>query len=185
MEQGRRFGIVGSSEGNLSDLEKYLNETSANPQGIESTLDGAINGTVYLPDNTRVHSRVWKFNKDPWQFYSENGQLLFSLDNIRLAIVRADDYHSDNRCVSILRFDWSHNAAEDNPTSNQKIPVQVRINAADGTTLQDWEPGLVTPGAEWRRRPVSFMQDIDPEMSDRIGGAGLYLFFCHARMYEC
>ncbi len=185
MEQGRRFGIAGSSEGSLSDLEKYLNETSGNPDGIESTLDSAITESLNLPANARVQSRGWRFKKDPWQFYSEGGQLLFSLENIRFTIVKADDHNAGNRCATILRFDWSVHTDTGILVSNQNIPMQLRINAPGGAALLDWELGRVTPTAEWLRRPVSYLQDIDPALFDRIGGAGLYLFFYNARLYEC
>jgi hypothetical protein len=185
MEKGRRYGIVGSSEGSLSDLEKYLNETSGEPEGIESTLDSAITESLNLPDNAHVNMRVWRFKKDPWQFYSKDGQLVFSLENIRFTNIRADDHQGGDRCAGILRFDWSVHTDTDILVSNQNIPVQLRINAADGTVLHDWEPGRVTPTVDWLRRPVSYLQDINPALFDRIGGAGLYLFFYNARLYEC
>ncbi len=185
MDNGRRFGIVGSSEGSLSDLEKYLDETSGEPEGIESTLSNAITESLALPDNAQVQMQVWRFKKDPWQFYSEDGQQLLSLENIRFTNVRAENKDAGYRCAVILSFDWNVPADSGMFVSNQNIPVQLRINAADGTALFDWEPGRMTPSADRQGRPVSFMQDIDPALFDRIGGAGLYLFFYNARLYEC
>ena len=184
MEGKRNYGEMSVGEDALFNLEKYSNSTLAAATEIQSNLDSIIAASLDLAPDTRAASRIWGFKKDPWQFYSESGQLLFSLENIRITVVKAIDLSHGLRGLMILRLDWT-TFSDDEFAGKIEIPTFIHATDGDGETLVTWDLGQLRPTADWVRRPVSFMQDFDPRIYDNISGAELCLCMFNNRLYEC
>jgi len=185
MNLERNFGASPVREDNPYNLEGYGNESVKEFAEIDSVLDRIITEGLGLPENCPAEGRLWRFKKDPWQFYSDSGQLLFTLEHIRFTIFKAGDLDGGSRCNVILRFDWTNQRWDDLDWSKPEIPMIIRAVNDEGECLFQWDLGKLCAQSDWIRRPVSYMQDIDPDIFQHITGISWHLFFGKGRLYEC
>ena len=184
MEDKRTYGALETGQDELLDLEKYANSSDIPGARIESTLDTVFAASLGLATGSPAESNVWGFKKDPWQFYSEAGELLFSLEDIRFTIVRAADHRKEYRCLMVLRLDWTTFCGDELIPKNE-VPLFVHVTNGAGEAVLTWDLGRLRVGSGWVRRPLSFIQDFDPRLYEDIHSAHLHLFLLNCRLYEC
>jgi len=186
MKGERNFGTYHSTPDNPYEVEKYGNRTVSEPQRIESNLTRMVTAGLDLPSKCSGRSRLWHFEKEPWQFYSDSGHLLFSLGNIKFSVWHMDDFENAFRGVMLLRFDWTDGVvSEEEEGRNREVPMFVEIEGRENNTPAVWDLGRLAVGRKWVRRPVTFMQEFDPEDFSRIRGCRWCIFPRRERMYEC
>ena len=185
MNPERNFGASSVAEDNPGNLEGYGNESLKEFAEISSPLGAIIAEGLGFPPDCPAESRLWRFKKDPWQFYSDSGQLLFTLENSRLTVFRAEDRDGGSRGNVILRFDWTDQRRDDADANRQEIAMIVRGVNNEGDCVFHWDLAGFAPQRDWIRRPVSYMQDIDPGIFEQITAISWHLFFGKSRLYEC
>lgn len=184
MEHERNFGVSPLVEESLYHLEKYADMTVAEHTEIESVLDEITTRGLDLPANSRARSRIWHFQKDPWQFHRITGQPLLTLANLRFTIIEADDHDGGRRCNMLLRLDWTTHREKNNYGNGIEVPMLARVVNAAGDDIVHWDLGRLRMRPDWVRRPISFIQDFSPRTFDEIGGMNLVLFLFQGRLYE-
>lgn len=185
MNLERNFGASSVREDIPYNLEGYGNESVREFAEIDSPLDRIISESLGLPPDCPAEARIWQFKKDPWQFYSDSGQLLFTLDRLRFTIFKSGDFDGGKRCHVILCFEWTNQRKEGIYLNKPEIPMIIRTVNDEGECLLQWDLGKLLPQSDWIRRPMSFMQDIDPDNYEKITGISWHLFFGKGRLYEC
>lgn len=166
-------------------VDKYGNPGEGSPYLERSEVGPLLAGSLALNQGASAEVRIWRVQKDPWQFYSASGGLLFTVENIRLSLIRIDDDGHAARCNMILRFDWTTHDEMADTLRRQDVPILVRAGAGDEETLITWNAGTLIPVRGWIRRPVSFMQDINPLLYDDIERFEWYMFLFSNKLYEC
>jgi hypothetical protein len=185
MAQQRTYGALHASGENLYELEKYHNDTGPEVVGLTAALDPIVTTSLHLPVGARAEARVWRFDKDPWQFFDANGHVLVTLEQIRCSAFTADDHDDGTRCGMILRLDWTSHGGEEKRPGAGEVPLMIRAVDEGENEVLRWDVGRLAVDPTWERRPLSFMQDIDPSLFGRIRRLTLYLFVFRGRLYEC
>jgi len=178
-------GVLPVADKLPADIEGYGNESIKEFDKINSVLDRITSESLGLPDGCKAEARIWKFKKDPWQFYSDSGQLLFSLEQLRLAVFKAIDPEGGSHCYAILRFQWTSQRPDDPQWARPEIPMVIRAVNDEGECLMQWDLGKLCVQADWIRRPSSFISDVDPGNFGRITGISWHLYYGKGRLYEC
>ncbi len=185
MDMKRSFGISETSTDIPYNLERYDNESKSEFTEIGSRLSSVITESIGLPENCPARSRIWQFHKDPWQFYSDSGKLLFVLERIKYSAIKIEVGEGDYRCNTFLRFDWTGHDHIGNIWSNLEIPMVATSKDMAGDEIVQWDMGKLYARNDWVMRPVSFMQEIDPHYYDEIAAIEWCLFVGRGKLYDC